>query len=331
MAALTHAIQAAGVRLSSAVLAPSARYRKLLILMYHRVLEEPDPLVDGNVQLSTFRWQMAVLKRHFNVLPLGEAVERLVRRSLPPRAACITFDDGYADNFEIALPVLKQCALPATFFVATGFLDGGRMWNDSVIEAIRRFRGDRLDLRSMGFDVYPTDTIEARRNTIHTLLNGMKYRPLAERLRSVTKLMELVGEELPDGLMMRTDQVRSLYMQDMDIGAHTVHHPILARLPLKSAEAEIIEGRAQLQDIIGGAVKSFAYPNGRPGQDYERAHVEIVRRAGFQVSVSTAWGCGRADTDRFQLPRIGSWDPTPLRFAARLLSTYLSEPAHMAG
>jgi peptidoglycan/xylan/chitin deacetylase (PgdA/CDA1 family) len=70
--------------------------------------------------------------------------------ALPERAAAITFDDGYADNFTRALPLLREQGLPATFFVATGFLDGGRMWNDTISEAIRRCNEDVVDLSAIG-------------------------------------------------------------------------------------------------------------------------------------------------------------------------------------
>jgi peptidoglycan/xylan/chitin deacetylase (PgdA/CDA1 family) len=71
---------------------------KLLILTYHRVCPEPDALIPDNAHAAGFGRQMQVLARAFRVLPLTEAVERLHAATLPARAVCITFDDGYADN-----------------------------------------------------------------------------------------------------------------------------------------------------------------------------------------------------------------------------------------
>ena len=82
-----------------------------------------------------FEAQMRVVAENFVPLPLSEAVDRLMIGELPPRAACVTFDDGYIDNVELALPILQSHGLSATFFVATGYLDGGWMWNDKVIGA----------------------------------------------------------------------------------------------------------------------------------------------------------------------------------------------------
>ena len=132
------------------------KQKKLLIMIYHRVLDEPDFMRPGEVDKEAFTWQMELLAKHFNVLPLSEALERMQNDTLPPRAVCITFDDGYADNYTNALPILKQLNLTATFFIASGFLDGGRMWNDTVIESVRNSKSALLDLTKIGlgkFDV----------------------------------------------------------------------------------------------------------------------------------------------------------------------------------
>ena len=108
--------------------------RKLLILTYHRVLDDVEGIV-GGISVESFGKQIEVLSRYFQVLRLDRASMLLSEHKLPPRAACITFDDGYADNFENALPILEKHNIPATFFIAAGYLDGGIMWNDIVIEA----------------------------------------------------------------------------------------------------------------------------------------------------------------------------------------------------
>src|SRR4051812_1100444 len=110
--------------------------RRISILIYHRINQEPDPLVSGGVCAHEFSWHMGVLSRWFKVLPLMEAVARLRNGTLPVRTACVTFDDGYADNVSIALPILLRHGVPATFFLATAFINGGRMWNDTVIETV---------------------------------------------------------------------------------------------------------------------------------------------------------------------------------------------------
>ena len=120
------------------LLSPAGRRARLSVLIFHRVLPRPDPLFPGVIDAAGFDAICRWVKGWFNVLALDDAARRLRDGSLPERALAITFDDGYADNHDVALPILLRHGLPATFFIATGFLDGGRMWNDTVIESIRR-------------------------------------------------------------------------------------------------------------------------------------------------------------------------------------------------
>src|SRR5438067_12205090 len=97
----------------------------LSILIFHRVTPAADPLLPDIPDAAAFERVVRLLVEHFNVIPLSEAAARLLRASLPPRALCITFDDGYADNHDVALPILARHGVTATFFIATGFLGGG--------------------------------------------------------------------------------------------------------------------------------------------------------------------------------------------------------------
>ena len=108
-------------------MSPAGPNARLSILIFHRVLSARDPLVPEEIDAPRFDQICRWLKASFNVLPLDAAVASLKAGTLPQRAACITFDDGYADNFRVAMPILQQQGLTATFFIATGFLDGGRI------------------------------------------------------------------------------------------------------------------------------------------------------------------------------------------------------------
>ena len=307
----------------AAMVAPGGPRARLSILIYHRVLPAVDPLFPGEVDAAAFDLQMQWLAECFNVLPLGEAVARLARGNLPGRAACITFDDGYADNAEIALPILQRHGLRATFFIASGFLDGGCMFNDRVIESVRRARGDKLDLTGAGLGEFNIATPAARRQTIDALLAAIKYLPQAARDAMVDQIAKLAQANPPAGLMMRSEQVRALHAAGMEIGGHTVHHPILARLDAAAARDEIAAGKEQIEGIIRAPVTLFAYPNGQPASDYTAEHVAMVKALGFRAAVSTAWGAATRSADLYQLPRFTPWDRTPARFTLRLTRNML--------
>jgi peptidoglycan/xylan/chitin deacetylase (PgdA/CDA1 family) len=122
--------------------------------------------------------------------------------------------------------------------------------------------------------------------------------------------------------MMSSAQLRSLAAMGMEIGAHTVSHPILTRLSAAEATKEILGSRIALEKLLGIPVQAFAYPNGHPEEDYSAAHVAMVREAGFDYAVSTGRGPFTASSDRHQIPRIAPWDRSLWRYATRVIATY---------
>ena len=316
-------IGSAVLKLMTTLASPSGSRGRLSILIYHRVLPQRDRLFPSEVDAATFNMQMAALSQYFNVLPLGEAVQRLRSQTLPARAACVTFDDGYADNHDVALPILKRHNLSATFFIATGFLDGGRMWNDTVIESVRLASTPQLDLSSINMNRHDIATGAQRRQAISMLLNALKYLPQPERDTRVEQIAAIAGAPLPNGLMMRSEQVKTLHRNGMEIGGHTISHPILTQISAATAETEIRGGKARLESLIEAPVSLFAYPNGKPGTDYGPEHGAMVEAAGFEAAVSTVWGASDSKSDRFQLPRFTPWDQKAGRFTMRLLQNCL--------
>lgn len=290
---------------------------RLSILFYHRVLPESDPLQPDIPDAELFRRHMRWLRRFYRVLPLAEAVTLLARGRLPRRAVAITFDDGYRDNYEVALDILRELDLSATFFISSGFLDGGRMWNDTVIETVRRLPETELTFEPCDIRDLPLCSMSQRRWAVAQLLAELKYRPLAQRQELCETLAAQLNQPLPR-LMMTREQVRGLRRAGMEIGAHTVHHPILKRLAAATARAEIEQSKQALEEILGEPVRLFAYPNGKMGQDFGPEHAAMVAESGFQAAVTTDWGTADAATDPYGLPRFTPWDRQPWRFAARL-------------
>lgn len=301
-------------------LSPAGPQARLSILIFHRVLTQPDPLFPGEQDIRRFDEVLSWVSKWFQVLPLDEAVARLQAGTLPARAAAITFDDGYADNATNALPVLQHHGMAATFFVATAFLDGGRMWNDSVVEAVRTCRAEVLDLKGEGLGAYALKSNEQRRIAIEALLANIKYLEPVKRQEAVAFVQRCAGGVLPDDLMMTSRQVKALRHAGMQIGAHTCSHPILAKLPDEEALNEITGSKSVLESLLGETITLFAYPNGKPGKDYLAKHAAMVRQAGFLAAVSTSYGVSSAATDRYQLPRFSPWDSGRFRYGVRMLS-----------
>lgn len=303
------------------LLSRQGQQSRLSILIFHRVLERPDLLLPGEADAARFNAVCGWLARWFRVQPLSHALAQLRQGRLPRRSLCITFDDGYADNHDVALPILQQHGLVASFFVTTGVVGGGRMWNDTVIEALRQASVLQLDGRDLGLDglqALPLATAAQRREAVEQLLPALKHLPALERADKVERLRLLCGNALRDDLMMAVPQVQALRAAGMEIGGHTVTHPILTRLSDDEARREIVQGKLTLESWLGEEVPVFAYPNGRPGDDFAPRHATMAREAGFKAALTTAWGVARPQTDPFGIPRFTPWARQKWKFGLQL-------------
>lgn len=304
------------------IFSPSGKSARLTIFIFHRVSLGNDPLLLGEPDAATFCKKLRWITSWFSVLPLDVAVNKLRSNSLPSRAAAITFDDGYADNFDVALPILKKFSIPATFFIATGFVDGGRMWNDNIIETVRRIPRRSLNLSELGLGEFSLSSMEDRVRAINDLLSKLKYLSIDNRLRIANEIADISNVRLPNDLMMTSSQILGLRDAGMQIGAHTVNHPILAKIGLENARNEISMSKSYLENLIGERISLFAYPNGKPSVDYREEHSHIVRDLGFDAAFSTVRGAVHSTSNYFQLPRFTPWDRTKFRFGVRLINNF---------
>jgi peptidoglycan/xylan/chitin deacetylase (PgdA/CDA1 family) len=293
--------------------------RRVCIINYHRIVATPDPLLDDEPSLATFRWQMQLLAECFNVLPLPDALAALEAGRVPPRAVCITFDDGYRSMHDLALPVLRKFGLPATVFVTTGYIGSGNMWNEKIIDSVRRLPGGALDLRDADLGTRALYTADDRLRLVHDLTERAKYLPPSERHDLTERLEALADGVAAEGLMLTNEMIRSMANQGIEIGGHTITHPILSRLDDEQARIEIAQCKHDLEAITGSRVRYFAYPNGKPGLDFDSRHAAVARAAGYEAAFTTVVRAASASDDRYQLPRSRPWDSTPTLYALRLL------------
>jgi peptidoglycan/xylan/chitin deacetylase (PgdA/CDA1 family) len=295
----------------------------LVILIYHRVLPQPDPMLPDVPDAVMFSMHMSLISRFFRVLPLDSALTQLHSGRLESPAVAVTFDDGYADNLEVALPILRAFNIPATVFVAPGFLDGGIMFNDAITEIFRRVPTGLFDAQSLNLGAWRIDDWASRRLAAANVIRKVKYLPLDQRQLMIEKMLDLSGVDLPDDLMLTTNQLQRLYNSGVGIGAHTVNHPILAALDDDAAKCEIRSSKERLEQLLGEPLVLFAYPNGKPGVDYLQKHVQMVSDAGFRFAVSTREAVARKSDPVMEFPRFGPWDRTSSRLLLRMIRAQL--------
>ena len=308
-------------------LAPSGPSARLSVLLFHKVPTVADPLASGELDLKRFEQMLDFVGENANVLSLSDANAALRRGILPQRAVALTFDDGYAEWIDNVAPALLKRGLPATFFITTGQFEGGVLWHERILAAVRALPRHGAKLPAGLAQYTDLDLPNCRERLVERLQERLKYAPLNERLEAMEHLERQAISPLllPPGF--DANSVRNLHNQGFEIGAHTIHHPILNECTAKQARAEIAESKAELELIIGGAVHAFAYPNGRPGTDFSFDHVRMVKESGYQLAVTTSVGAAKASTDPFQLPRFTPWGLSNERMAFQLVRNIMTTPA----
>ncbi len=309
----------AALRSVLGALTPRGRRARLMIFPYHRVLPSEDPLLPGTPSADRFERQLQRIRKFCNPLRLEEAVKRLIEGTLPSRAVALTFDDGYANNLEVAAPLLKKYRIPATIFVAVDAVERGIMWNDLIIEAVRA-ASETIDTGGLGLGIVEVQAT-TRLAVAKRLVAKAQYLPTKTRLAVSEALYAAVANREHVRQMMRPDQLNDLSDYGIDIGAHTVNHPILKMLDDSEARAEIGDSRVWIRDVTGREPTLFAYPNGKRGGDYDLRDVELVRDLGFLAAVRADWGCATRACSRYELPRFKPWEDTDTGFGARLCKT----------
>ncbi|MBI5478319.1 MAG: polysaccharide deacetylase family protein [Deltaproteobacteria bacterium] len=273
---------------------------------YHRVT----PTVSGwdpalTVSADTFRRQLRALAEDYDLVTCGQ-LQRALAAGERRRLCAVSFDDGYADNLEVALPILQEASAPWTIFVATDPVDRGvALWFERLAVLLRRHLGcpdfarvcaEHAPLRALPALVAGAAT---PREAVRLAVAALKDLPTHVREETEAWLVAEYGPPEAAALprFLDWDGVRRLDAAGAEIGGHTLSHPILPRTKAARAREEIAEGRARLEAALGHAVAGFAYPNG----DHDSVAVRLVREAGFSWAFTAA--PGPWDGDPFRIPR----------------------------
>ena len=250
----------------------------------NRALEVTPEFLDGVLT--------ALERRGIDIVDLDEAVERL-RANEGARFAAFTFDDGYADNLDIALPIFEAHNAPFTIYVATGLIDGtADIWWLILEEAIARQGSIRVRIAGRDFDL-PAESAAEKRAAWDAIYWPLRDLNIAERHDTVAGLAFAAGVKDADcfaSLAPGWERWRQAAQHRLvRLGAHTVHHFPLRALGAAAARREIEEGRKVLEERIGRAVAHFAYPFGNAESAGPREFA-LVREMGFATAVTTRPG-----------------------------------------
>jgi peptidoglycan/xylan/chitin deacetylase (PgdA/CDA1 family) len=312
---------------------------KPLILTYHRIADEPVDFFRLAVSPARFEEQLDVLRRTRHPLPLAQFVHDLVSGTLPPNAVALTLDDGYLDNLEAGKPRLVAADVPATVFLATGFVNRPeRLWWDELARLILFTSTPRsfelpVQGKSMQFDFGMEPAARAdgatraalltrRHAALWTLRQTLRLLEDGERRAIMAKIRSVfAGHNDRSSLCraMTSEEVRALVAGGLvTVGAHTITHPVLTELEPATCYREISDSKLACEAIIGEPVAGFAYPYG----DFDDKAREAVKSAGFSFACSARNGPAVPTSDIFALPRVHvlNWDGDAFEQALRFAS-----------
>ncbi len=279
---------------------------KVLILTYHRFSREKHPF---KISTEEFAAHLEYLKKHNNVLSLKTVAESLEKgEKLPPNSVAITIDDGYADAFEVAFPLLKKSGFPATLFAITDFLEGKIwLWTDKLRFILLKSNREKLHVSFENYDSIEknlTDEID-RLNLADRVNSVLKKLPNAEKEAKISEIAESLNVEIPDVppedyAALSWDAAREMDAENVSIESHTVTHPILTKIDEQQLDFELQVSKERLENNLNKKVETFCYPNGAFDENVRQA----VEKSGYKCAVTTRYGFVEKAENKFMLSRI---------------------------
>lgn len=306
------------------------------ILMFHRVQPAPSglrfgPSRDITISLDTFRRVIEHLRRTgMDIVPLDEALRRLQSGVKGRPFVCLTFDDGYRDNYELVYPVCRELEVPITIYVTTDMVEERLlMWWYGLSAVVEQ--ADMVSCPINGIpQSFPAAGDRQKLVAYNTLNAMMRAANVAERARMIKYLEKVYTVDfayLSKDQAMTWRMIEELGQSDLvEIGAHTVSHPVLSTLATNRARKEMESGRSILESRLTQPIKHFAYPFGKSSDAGEREFA-ICRKLGFASATTTQFGClfPRHRNTLHSLPRISVVEDSQIAsYAMTRLSAHLS-------
>jgi len=306
-------VKSAIVRSGLLQLAGRMRGSSVAILMYHSVTEDPasqEAYLGGIAHsLSQFRAQMELLARRFHPTSLDE-VGGFARgeKDIPKGAVVVTFDDGYADNFEVAATVLNEVGVPATVYATVSCVDRKTLpWPARLRFCFRRTK--KTEWSDSSGKIWPLMSDVERENAfLHSCDECCKLAGAVQD-KYVAHLANELDIQVPaasGSLMMSYEQMRAFVRQGHIVGSHTMTHPNLAYVDPEDARREMTESKQRLEKELGLAVQHFAYPGPALSPNWTEQTVAISRDAGYETAVTTIPGLARSGDDPLRLKRVAA-------------------------
>jgi peptidoglycan/xylan/chitin deacetylase (PgdA/CDA1 family) len=292
-------------------LAGRLRGSGVAIVMYHAVMDDPrqESQTLGSIIHSSevFARQMELIARKYVAVSLDEVLQSLTQgRELPPRSVVVTFDDGYADNHDIAMPVLNRVGIPATFYVTVDCVETRTVpWPSRLRYAFYTTKQiSWIDINNASWPLgNPSQRDQAflKACDLCAQLAGAAQHSF---VADVEKRLRAGPPPSSEKLMMTWEQVVALAKNGHIVGSHTLTHPNMAYLDEASARTELTDSKRRLEEILGSLVVHFSYPCPALSPHWDEKTRKMSQDAGYQTAVTTAGGPVSVNDDLLSLHRV---------------------------
>jgi peptidoglycan/xylan/chitin deacetylase (PgdA/CDA1 family) len=276
---------------------------RAMIIGYHRVVNSASDVYDICVSPENFAQHLEILQRNYHPISLKQMVSGLLTDTLAHKSVAVTFDDGYADNLYNAKPLLERFEVPAAVFVSPGNL-GQEFWWDELERMVTSPTTLPESIRlQIGGETFEWNGGEPRQmlNELYNRLLPLKTETRADTINTIKKIMGSLQPEQPEHRALIPAEMIELQNDGLiDIGAHTMTHPILSRLPISEQEEEIRESKVLIENILGKTITGFAYPNGFFTEKTEA----LVKEIGFNYACSSLRDVIWHSQQIYHLPRF---------------------------
>jgi peptidoglycan/xylan/chitin deacetylase (PgdA/CDA1 family) len=310
------------------------------ILTYHRVLDAATARTQAvpagmYVRPQTFEKHLRYLQRRYRVVTIEELLAHRDHSKARNRPLCaLTFDDGWNDNYEKALPLLSRYRMPATLFVSTDFIGRDHTpWFyrlGHLLQALSEMPDGACEALLLNSPKLPSavrrwssTSMTDRQRNVDEVIESLKVLPSTELEAVISHLQDLVAlcRQSANGngsAMLNWEQLREMASSSVEIGSHGMTHMILTQMPLAQAKTEIEESKRCIEEQVKNPVKGFSYPNGNYSLDLEM----LVRSCGYRYACTARPGHVDATGSPYELKRINVHDD--VTFSTALFACQIS-------
>ncbi len=316
---------------------------KIIILAYHGFTDSASHEGIENYQgkhldIDSFRQHLMHLRDHYNVLNITDLIDRILcGKSIPDNTVIITIDDGYRSNYTLAYPLLKEYQIPASIYITTDFINKEDfLWTDRIEYALNATESNKLDIE-IGSE-WHFFTLKSKREKIicDTALRRMlKKLPPDKRISIVEAVEHILGKSLSMSntpriyMPLKWKDIAEISKEGLvSIGSHGLTHTIMTSMDREDIRKELSLSRSIIEEETMLPCSIFSYPNGGTG-DFNELTKALLKECGYRSAVTTVAGVNRANSDPYELKRLGMSRETNLSEFKRILSGVARLPGYI--